>query len=186
MFTFLNGPLRNTLIECDSCPSNVNMTGGRIEECNTLISYRGGTYNSIGRVVIRGVDFDATNVYNTTANQVTTYYTKAFPLIDDTLNGVYPNTSYEQFMNTIEQCRFNGNSSAPFPALSLVGYSGDNSRTYFDRCTFGGFSNLLTDPAPHIDPVLDASLAALNVKVTQCRANTGQAGSAPFTDISYP
>ena len=179
--TFGDGPLRNTLIECDGPPTTVNLTGGRIEQCNTLIAYSGGSNQVIGHIVIRGMDFDAVNVCHTKTTPAA-WITKPFPLIDDTLNGKLSQTPM-QYSNVIDDCRFNGNYGAPFPKVALVGIPGDNSRTYFDRCTFTGFSNFLTDPG---DAKLQAALKNLSAKVRDCRYNLGQTGSVPFTDISYP
>ena len=165
--SFVSGPLRNTLIECNALPGSLNETGGRVELCDTIIRYAGGSPAVIGHITLRGMDFDGCGINGTKY--------PAFGLMDDTLNG----HNAQQYTNTIEQCRFNGSYGAPFPALSLTTFSvsGDYSKNYFDRDTFTGYSNNLTD--------LTTDLGHLGAKVRDCRSATGAAG-AFFHDISYP
>lgn len=164
--TFGAGPLRNTLIECNHIPSALNWTGGRVEFCDTIIHYIGGGPSAIGHITIRGMDFDACGL------NALTY--PGFGLVDDTLNGA----NGQQFTNTIEQCRFNGSYGSPFPALKLTTLAGDHSENFFDRDTFTGYSNKLTD--------LTADLSHLGAVVTHCRSAIGATGGSLFTDISYP
>ena len=165
--SFAAGPLRNTLIECNHIPGYLNETGGRVEMCDTLIHYIGGGPTAIGHITIRGMDFDGCGYDQINYN--------AFGLVDDTING-----SPGQFTNTIEQCRFNGSYGPTYPALKLTTLVGDHSENYFDRDTFTGYSNKLTD--------LKTDLNNLGAVVTHCRSAIGSTGATYFTtpDMSYP
>ena len=132
--TFTTGTLRNTFLENDGVSGCVNIKGGRIEWCDTLLSYTGNV-SFIGSVAMRGIDFSGTNAY--VSNNA--WVLKSFPFIDAST------ASQAQNNNIIEDCHFYASSGSPHPALSLASGISDLSRTYFDRCIFVSYSNKLTD-----------------------------------------
>jgi len=161
--TFQAGPLRNTLIECDGFPAYVNYTGGRVEICDTVIWYAGGSTICRGCVTVRGMDFGGFGWGGAT-----------YGLIDDTLGG----GGAQQYTNTLEECRFTGDSAT---ALSIAHSSlWDASKNYFDRCTFMDFTNNLTDASNQAD------LKRIGAVVRDCRSATDLQGNLMFTNMSFP
>ena len=178
-YTFGTGPLQNTFVQNDGVSGCVNIKGGRLEWCDTLLTYSGGSTNLTGSVEMRGIDVSAMNLY-VSNNQ---WVAKTFPLVDDTLLGTrIQNTG--QYTNTFSNCLISGSSGPVYPALSLTSVTGDYCKNYFEKCVFRGFSNKLTDTSgtPSVfwtsgsssTPVSNqAALTAIGGIIRDCRTTTG-------------
>lgn len=142
-FSMTPGPLRNTYFENDGISGTVNIEGGRVEHCDTVLHYGGGSLGDQGVITMRGIQFTA--------------YTGNFPLVDGTLNGF----SNAQYTDTFQSCKFEGVDGA-WPALKIGAQNGDLSNNYFDRCVFLGFSN----------GVSNLSTGKMGIVLNQCRYNT--------------
>ena len=162
-YTFGTGPLRNTFIENDGVSGTVNVKGGRLEWCDTLLTYSGGSYNQTGHVEIRGIDLN--------------FGPGKFPILDATLNGRLVQSN-GQYTNTISNCTFGGVGGP----LSLAPVGGDFSKTFFEKCSFGGFSNKLTDLA-NVSGV--NQLQQMGIAIRDCRA-APPTNNAPMSNMSYP
>ncbi len=135
--SFTAGSKRNTFLENDGVSGDINVTGGRVEHCDTALYYGGGgtssTNSEVALITIRGVHF--------------TSYSGSYPLIDNTLNSM----GNAQWTNTFDNCRFDGPPGNPPvnpPMLSVGLQTGDRSKNYFEKCVFWQFGNQL-QYAPH-------------------------------------
>jgi hypothetical protein len=142
--SFGRGPLQNTFIRNNGISGCVGLWGGRVEICDTLLSYTGGSYTCTGIVTARGIEF--------------TDYSGAHPLIEAT------NVSNTQWTNLFESCAVN---SVPHtsPKLKFGALpQGDKSRTTFQGCVFRGMSTM-----PEAREAKD-----MGVLFRDCRATSGK------------
>jgi len=178
-YTFGTGPLCNTFIENDGISGHINVKNGRIEMCDTVLTYNGGSLYQQGGVEIRGIEFDTMNMYVLNSQWVA----KNFPLVDDTIHGTIIQNA-EQYTNVFSFCSFGGGYGPVYPALSLTAINGDYTQNFFEKCKFGGFSNKLNDSTgttsviwssgtTHAPASNQAALTALNGVVRDCRASIG-------------
>ena len=162
-YTFDTGPLCNTFVENDGVSGHVNITGGRLEWCNTVLCYGGGSTNEAGFVTIKGMD-----IYGFTNN---------FPLLDGTMHGNRIQNN-AQWTNKFTDCTFSCDTGG---ALSLAAVTGDYSRNYFQECVFSNFSNKLNDTSgtssvywssgtTHAPVSNQAALTTMGGIITSCRA----------------
>jgi len=147
--TFASGPLRNTFLEVNGVSGTVNVKGGRVESCDTILSYSGGSPGFGGIVTVEGIDFDGCPGH--------------FPILDASHYGLLSFVGDAQYTNTILRCKIGAYGGKPL-TLEPTG-SEDLSRSYFEKCVFTGWSNKIT--AASNQPALNA----MQVRVRDCRSD---------------
>ena len=162
-FTWGTGPKRNTFLKNDGVTGIISVKGGRLEWCDTLLTYSGGSWNQTGHVDIKGVDVN--------------FGPGNFPFLDGTLNGTIIQSG-EQYTNVISNCHIGGVGGP----LSLAPVNGEYSQTFFEYCSFHGFSNKLTD-LTNVGGV--NQLQQMGINIIHCRTET-PTNNAPMSNISYP
>lgn len=120
--SFGRGPLQNTFVRNNGISGCVGLWGGRVEICDTLLSYTGGSYTCTGIITMRGIEF--------------TDYSGAHPLIEAT------NVSNTQWTNLVDSCIINGLPNTHSKLKFASQPQGDRSRTTFQGCVFRGISAL--------------------------------------------
>jgi len=120
--SFHRGPLQNTFVRNNGVSGCVGLWGGRVELCDTVLSYTGGSFTCTGIVTIRGIEF--------------TDYNGAHPLIQAT------NISNTQWTNLVENCSVDAVPNTHPKVIFGAQPQGDKSRTTFQGCVFRGMSAL--------------------------------------------
>ena len=159
--TFGTGPLRNTFLEVAGVSGTINVKGGRVESCDTILSYwNGGPGGGSGIVTVEGLDFDQMQ--------------GLFPILDASHYGI-PNVPGDpQYTNKILRCKIGCASAKPLTVAPMAGE--DLSRNYFDQCVFcGGWTTRITDISNQ------PALNAMQVRVRDCR--TGIPGDSLLDDL---
>ena len=120
--SFAHGPKQNTFVRNTGISGCVGVWGGRVEICDTLLNYSGGSFTCSGIVTMRGIEF--------------TDYSGQYPLIQAA------NVSNAQYTNLFENCVIDGVPNT-YPQVKFGAQpQGDRSRNTFQSCVFRAVSGV--------------------------------------------